>query len=79
MPCNNSSTASEVNVMCAKDCHIPSHLLCFMRYNHVATALAVTRRSIEKNSYKFPTKFLQFCRKWGIAVDKSQNCDKMGH
>ena len=38
-----------------------------------------TRRSIGKNSYKFPTKFLQFCRKWGITVNKSQNCDKMGH
>ena len=35
--------------------------------------------SIEKISYKFPTKFLQFCRKWGITVNKSQNCDKMGH
>ena len=50
-----------------------------MGYHFVATALAVTRESIEKNSYKFPTKFLQFCRKWGITVDKSQNCDKMEH
>ena len=38
-----------------------------MRYNHIATALAVTRRSIEKNSYKFPTKFLQNCRRLDTA------------
>ena len=36
--------------------------------------LAVTRRSIEKNSYKFPTKFLQFCRKRGISGQNVRNC-----
>jgi hypothetical protein len=30
--------------------------------------------SIEKNSYKFPTKFLQFCRKWGISGQNARNC-----